>query len=35
MDSSPSPPTSSRYTDALLMLVSVALILSAFVISFW
>jgi hypothetical protein len=35
MDSSPSPPTSRRYVDALLVLVSVALILSAFVVSFW
>jgi hypothetical protein len=35
MDSSHSPQTPSRYIDALLMLVSAALILSAFVISFW
>jgi hypothetical protein len=35
MDSSHSPPTSSRSINALLWLVSVALILSAFVTAFW
>jgi hypothetical protein len=35
MDSSQSPPTSSRYIDALILLVSVALIVAAFVASFW
>ena len=35
MDSSHSPSTSSRSLNALLLLVSVALIFSAFVTSFW
>jgi len=35
MNSSPSTVTSSRYIDVLLGLASVALILAAFVISFW
>jgi len=35
MDSSQSSPTSKRYMDALLLLGSAALILSAFIASFW
>jgi hypothetical protein len=35
MDSSHAPPTSRPYIDALLVFVSVALILFAFVVSFW